>query len=548
MTDPADPVLPVHEGAPSLATGPAPSPAERAPARPPASEDPALARRETTVASREVEVTSRELDASLREVARAEALGSLVRREDQATRREINHAARAVALEAREAVARSAEEREALLAQMQEMNERLVLATLRAQELADEAIAARAATEVARKKLEETEASLQIANRRKDEFLAMLGHELRNPLAPILTAIELMKARGNGHPTTERDVIERQVRHMVELIDDLLDVSRITSGKIRLHRVPVEVALVVDKAVETASPLLESRRHTFSVTVPRAGLLVNGDPTRLAQVLANLLTNAAKYTDPGGRISLDARREEQWVKLSVVDDGSGISPELMPLLFEPFVQGPQTIARARGGLGLGLAIVRSLVELHGGSVSVSSAGPGRGSEFVVRLPWFEPTEAEVDVVPAPAALRAPDIQGASRRSRVLVVDDNVDAAEMLSMALQMAGWETDVAHDGLEALKKAASFDPDAVVIDIGLPIMDGYAVGRRLREAQAQRAELRPLRLVAVTGYGQEADRQQSAASGIDVHLVKPVDLDVLSAALVQPAAGGDAPAARSG
>jgi CheY-like chemotaxis protein len=275
---------------------------------------------------------------------------------------------------------------------------------------------------------------------------------------------------------------------------------------------------------------------------------VNGDPIRFVQVLANLLTNAAKYTDPGGRISLDARREEGWVKLSVVDDGSGISPELMPLLFEPFVQGPQTIARARGGLGLGLAIVRSLVELHGGGVSVSSAGPGRGSEFVVRLPWFEPTEAEVDVVPAPAALRAPDIQGASRRSRVLVVDDNVDAAEMLSMALQMAGWETDVAHDGLEALKKAASFDPDAVVIDIGLPIMDGYEVGRRLREAQAKRAELRPLRLVAVTGYGQEADRQQSAASGIDVHLVKPVDLDVLSAALVQPATGGDAPAARSG
>lgn len=435
-------------------------------------------------------------------------------------------------LEARAALARLEEDRALMAVQMREANEQLVLTTLHAQRLAEEANVARAAAESARNKLEETELELRAANRRKDEFLAMLGHELRNPLAPILTALELMKLRSNDSSLRERDVIERQVRHMVALIDDLLDVSRITSGTIELHRVPVELSVIVAKAVETASPLLESRRHVFTTSVAATGLRVNGDPTRLAQVFANLLTNAAKYTEPGGRISLEARREHEWIRVSVTDDGAGIPDELLQVIFERFVQGTRTLERARGGLGLGLAIVKSLVGLHGGDVSAHSAGPGTGSEFVVRLPALERGREE-----AVHSVRLRSRPGRGERSarRILVVDDNVDGAEMLAEALRAGDREVAIAYDGPEALRLASSFQPDAVVLDIGLPVMDGYEVARILREREREKPAEWPLRLIALTGYGQDVDRQQSANAGMDVHLVKPVDFDALEAALVR-------------
>ncbi len=358
------------------------------------------------------------------------------------------------------------------------------------------------------------------ANRAKDEFLAMLGHELRNPLAPILTALQLLRLRGVTAGERERTIIERQVRHLVGLVDDLLDVSRITRGKVRLNLAPIEVHEVIAKAIELASPLIEQHQHDLGVDVPRTGLGVMADPGRLAQVVGNLLTNAAKYTPPSGRIRVSAAVEGSEVVVRVRDSGMGIDPEMLPRVFELFTQDRQALDRAQGGLGLGLAIVRSIVALHGGAVAARSEGRGRGSEFVVRLP-------RVEVSPSAAQTEGSGaLQTSPSGLRVLVVDDNDDAATLLAEALAQAGHRTVTAADGPAALTAASEFLPDVALLDLGLPVMDGFELARQFRSTPA----LRRTRLVAVTGYGQEHDRQRSAAAGFDAHLVKPVDLDHMS------------------
>jgi signal transduction histidine kinase/ActR/RegA family two-component response regulator len=361
----------------------------------------------------------------------------------------------------------------------------------------------------------------QAANRAKDEFLAMLGHELRNPLAPILTALHIMKLREEGFCERERTVIERQVTHLTRLVDDLLDVSRIARAKVVLKYELVELADVVRRAIEVASPLLEQRAHTLVFEVPSTGLLVRGDVARLTQVVSNLLTNAGKYTPPGGRISLSGELDEGEVVLRVHDTGIGIPAEELPRIFELFVQGPQAIDRAQGGLGLGLTIVESLVEQHGGSVSAHSEGPGRGSEFVVRLPEAERTESAEAAPVTRAHRRDPGVGG----TRILVVDDNEDAARMLASALELQGCEVHVAHDGPRALRLGAAHPFDAALLDIGLPVMDGYELASRLRVLP----NLHRARFIAVTGYGQESDRQRAMAAGFHHHMVKPVDFAVL-------------------
>ncbi|HXJ21472.1 MAG TPA: ATP-binding protein [Polyangia bacterium] len=362
------------------------------------------------------------------------------------------------------------------------------------------------------------------SNRSKDEFLAMLGHELRNPLAPIATAVELMKKRDGAEAIArERGVIERQVHHLSRLVDDLLDVARITAGRIQLTREPLTLVDVAARALEMTRPLLDERQHQISVRVPRT-LRVSGDATRMAQVVANLLTNAAKYTSPHGHIAVTAERDGGQIVLQVQDDGVGIAPDLLPHVFDLFAQGPQGIERPQGGLGLGLAIVRSLVQLHGGSISAESEGPGYGSTFIVRLPALEAAgarEGARDDEP-PAQI---DGQG-----RVLIVDDNQDAAMLLAEALEMAGFATEVAHDGAAALKAADRFAPDVALLDLGLPLMDGYEVARRLRATSGASPKL-----IAVTGYGQASDRRRSREAGFDIHLVKPVDLPELQEAVTR-------------
>lgn len=362
----------------------------------------------------------------------------------------------------------------------------------------------------------------QAANRTKDEFLAMLGHELRNPLAPILTSLQLMKLRGDASSDRERTVIERQVRHLARLVDDLLDVSRIARGKVELEHQLVELADVVSQAVEVASPLFEQRHHVLVVQVPRGGLTIRGDQARLTQVVSNLLTNAGKYTPTRGRITISGAVEGAEVVLTVRDTGLGMAPEVLPHVFELFVQGPQANDRALGGLGLGLAIVRSLVERHGGTVRAHSEGKGQGSEFVVRLPHAQPGEVPASPPPQPA-----DTPAASPGRRLLVVDDNEDAAETLAEALRFQGCEVEVAHDAPAALRLAANLEFDAALLDIGLPVMDGYELAGRLRALP----NLQHTRLIAVTGYGQESDRRRAIAAGFHHHLVKPVDLDALDA-----------------
>jgi signal transduction histidine kinase/DNA-binding response OmpR family regulator len=364
------------------------------------------------------------------------------------------------------------------------------------------------------------------ANRAKDEFLAMLGHELRNPLSPILTALQLMKLRGEPGSERERTVIERQVSHLTRLVDDLLDVSRIARGRVELKTEVVEIADIVGKAVEMASPLLEQRTHVLEVAVAR-GLLVDGDPTRLSQVIANLLTNAAKYTPPGGTISVDADRVDGHIVVSVHDSGIGITPEMLPRIFELFVQERQALDRSQGGLGIGLTIVRNLIERHGGSVSVRSDGPGRGSSFVVRLPAGTQSDLAAQV---PASHETPGAAvPRAGTPRILVVDDNEDGAEMLAEALSRRGYETRVAHDAPTALRVAVEFSPEIAFLDLGLPVMDGYELAAHLKEIPG----LADLRLIALTGYGQESDRRKTREAGFHHHLVKPVDLGAIEAAL---------------
>jgi len=385
---------------------------------------------------------------------------------------------------------------------------------------------------LAREQVDGLREAAESANRAKDEFLAMLGHELRNPLSPIVTALQLMKLQGPEGSEQARTVIERQVRHLNRLVDDLLDVSRITRGKVDLKRETVEIAEAVAKAIEMASPLLEQRTHSLSVEVEKQGLSVDGDPMRLAQVVSNLLTNAAKYTPEAGRIAVRARRDGGEVVLSVSDSGIGIPSEALPRVFDLFVQGGRGIDRSEGGLGLGLTIVRNLIERHGGSVSATSDGPGRGSEFIVRLPLAARAQAAVDANAGLADAAKVVIPKASAQ-RILVVDDNEDGVATIVRILKLKGYDTRAARDAPMALQVAAEFLPMIALLDIGLPVMDGYELASRLRNLPG----LVDVRLIALTGYGQESDFQKSRDAGFHHHLVKPIAIEALEEALARVA-----------
>jgi signal transduction histidine kinase len=359
------------------------------------------------------------------------------------------------------------------------------------------------------------------ATRAKDQFLAALSHELRNPLAPMLTSVQVLRTENATSPALE--ILERQVRHMTRLVDDLLDISRITRGQIVLNRKELELATVVNRALETTSPLLEKRGHRVVTDMVHGSLGVLADPDRLEQVLANLVTNAAKYSDPGSQIRISARREGDRVKLSVSDDGAGISSDMLGRVFDAFVQQSQTLDHAQGGLGLGLAIVKGIVEAHGGCVTARSDGIGRGSTFVVELPALA-------VGHTPAEITAPFVPIEPERAaavRILVVDDNRDAADILTIALEGRGHKITIAYDGPSALEIAAANPPQLALVDLGLPGMDGYRLAEALRATYA-------IPVVAITGFGQEADRKRTSEAGFAAHLVKPVDFNVL-AALVQ-------------
>jgi CheY-like chemotaxis protein len=364
------------------------------------------------------------------------------------------------------------------------------------------------------------------ASRTKDEFLAMLGHELRNPLAPIVSAIQLLKLRGDKSSAREYQVLERQVKQMVRLVDDLLDVSRISRGKIELKSTAVDLRDALAKATEIALPLFEQKRHDFEVNVPPYPLVVHGDDARLTQVFANLLNNAAKYTPDGGRIVLTVRDNTTEVVVEVQDNGIGIDPALLPRVFELFVQGYQDADRAEGGLGIGLTLVRSLVLLHGGEVEAHSAGLRAGSTFSVRLPLVDKmleVEPEEDLTP-------PTTMAPSKRRRILLVDDNDDARMLLAEVLATFGHKVKAAADGPSALALLEVFKPDVAILDIGLPGMDGYELAARIRDLPDHKA----LRLLALTGYGQPEDAKRTRDAGFDVHLVKPIDFQSLLAHLI--------------
>jgi PAS domain S-box-containing protein len=354
------------------------------------------------------------------------------------------------------------------------------------------------------------------ADRRKDEFLAVLAHELRNPLAPLRNALHIGRLANNDPATLKQlwAMMERQIQQMVRLIDDLLDVSRISRNKLELRREPVDIAGIVDAALEMSAPLLERFRHKVEVSIAPGVHVVDGDRARLIQVLDNLLSNAAKYTPEEGLIELAVTAEREIVRIRVKDSGIGIPPEMLDRVFEMFTQVDRSLERSRGGLGIGLTLVRRLVELHGGSVAAHSAGTNQGSEFVITLP------RAAAAVPLEQAAIAPG-SSAGRPLRILVVDDNEDAAETLTKSLEIMGHEVKTAYDGTECLKLAESFKPHVVFLDIGMPRLNGYDTARRLRSDSATRNAT----LVAVTGWGQDEDRRRAREAGFDHHLVKPVD-----------------------
>jgi len=356
------------------------------------------------------------------------------------------------------------------------------------------------------------------ADQRKDEFLAMLSHELRNPLAPIRNALQVLRV---VEPDGQRrqwamEIMDRQLQHLIRLVDDLLDISRILRGRVELRKEPVQLASVIARAIETAHPVLDAQGHELHTKLPPEPIWLSADPIRLAQVIANLLNNAAKYTSKAGQIWLMAERQDQEVEIRVRDTGIGIAPELLPQVFDLFVQADRSIERSQGGLGIGLTLVKKLVEMHGGTVSARSEGRGQGSEFAVRMPVLagEPTAYADTVLSGTAASAAP-------QRRVLVVDDNVDAAESMAMLLRMRRHEVRVVHDGPSALEAATDFQPDVVLLDIGLPGMSGYEVARKLRQEPGGER----LVLAAMTGYGQDEDRRRSKEAGFDQHFTKPVD-----------------------
>jgi len=379
--------------------------------------------------------------------------------------------------------------------------------------------------------LRDREEALREADRSKDEFLAVLAHEIRNPLAPIRTAVHLLRLEtlSDVQRTKARDVIERQVEHLVRLIDDLLDVARITRGAITLQRERVDLAEVVARAIETSRPLIDSRRHELVVRLPEQPVAVDGDITRLSQVVGNLLNNAAKYTDAGGQLQVSVEREGEDAVIRVQDNGMGISAHMLQKVFDLFTQASRAIDRQSGGLGIGLALVRRLVALHGGRVSAHSAGLGRGTEMIVRLPiGIEPRPASVPS-PEPEESTAP----AFRSGRILIVDDNRDAADSMALSVQLAGHTVSTAYDGQEGLQLAFAFAPDLVLLDLGMPGLNGFEIAQRIRrEAWGQR-----LTLIALTGWGQEQDRRRTKEAGFNAHLTKPVSpselLTVLATAM---------------
>ena len=368
------------------------------------------------------------------------------------------------------------------------------------------------------------EDALRQADRHKDEFLAMLAHELRNPLAPIRNAVHLMRMKLLQDPQMclARDVIERQLSQLTRLVDDLLDVSRITRGKINLTRQPLKVSELIARAVETVEPIIQGRSQVLTVELPEQPPVVDGDCMRLTQAIANVLGNAAKYTDTGGSIVLQVCARARDVEIRVRDTGIGIPAEVLPKIFDLFTQLDQRMERPQSGLGIGLALVRRLVEMHGGSVSAHSEGPGRGSEFVICLPLMTPAglPAVGDQVTAECQAARP------QHRRILVADDNLDALESLAALLALNGHEVHRAQDGAGALQAAVRQRPEVIFLDIGMPQMDGYEVARRIRAHKWGKEML----LIAVTGWGQESDRQRSFAAGFDFHLVKPVDLEKLN------------------
>lgn len=382
---------------------------------------------------------------------------------------------------------------------------------------AAEDLAARAATAIENAQLLE---ALKETDRRKDEFLAMLAHELRNPLAPVRNAVHILRASSPGNAETQwaQDVIERQVQQMSRLVDDLLDVSRIARGKIDLKRERLAIATAVSNAVEAARPLIERGRHEFSLAVPSEPLYVEADAARLSQIFSNLLANAAKYTDPGGRIHVQIERADDRVAVHVCDNGMGIPAEMLSSVFDMFVQVERAGDRSQGGLGIGLTLVKRLAELHGGSVEAKSAGAGLGSEFIVRLP-LAPERPE-----AVGATTGPYLSANLQKVRILVADDNKDAADSLAVLLRGNGSEVRVAYDGLEAVGAAIAFQPDVVLLDIGLPKLYGYDAARRIREARGTE-----VLLIAITGWGQEEDRRRAYEAGFDHHLTKPVRFESL-------------------
>jgi signal transduction histidine kinase/ActR/RegA family two-component response regulator len=377
-----------------------------------------------------------------------------------------------------------------------------------------------------RRVLERTQALAKL-DRQKDEFLAMLSHELRNPLAALSSAVLLLHLHKSQEPLLlqGRGIIERQLGHLKHLVDDLLEVSRISTGRVQLRPEQIAISFVVERALETAQPLIAQRRHTVTVSVPPEPLWLHADAARLEQVLVNLLTNAVKYTDLGGRIWLSVGREGDAAVLRVRDSGIGIAPELLPRIFDLFTQAERSLDRSQGGLGIGLCLVQRLVELHGGSVAAHSV-LGQGSEFVVRLPLLSAALAPL-APPLPALGAA---QPPASGCRVLVVDDNVDAARALARVLEMTGHEVRLAYDGLSALEAALDHRPEVVLLDIGLPGLDGFEVAQQIR----QQAALSSIVLVALTGYGQDADRQLSQEAGFDHHLVKPASFSEIEKILL--------------
>lgn len=372
------------------------------------------------------------------------------------------------------------------------------------------------------------EDALKEADRSKNEFLATLAHELRNPLAPIRAAVKILQLKSK--PTRESqsalDVIDRQTRQMTRLIDDLLDIARITSNKLELRKARIELRDVLNAAIETSQPLIEQRGHEFIVAGPNEAIYLDGDMVRLAQVVSNLLNNAAKYTDRGGRIWLTAETKDGNAVVTVRDTGMGITPEVLPRIFEMFTQADRAITGSPGGLGIGLTLVRRLVQMHGGTITVRSDGPGKGSEFIIGLPMFD-QQLPTEVKSIPRSHDA--LADKPAPVRILVVDDNHDSADSLGLLLELVGNEVRVVHDGQIAVDVANEFQPRVVLLDIGLPTLNGYEVAQRIREQPWGKQAI----MIAVTGWGEAVDRQRSKEAGFDHHLVKPVDLDALTAML---------------